>query len=180
MIQLQSETPSRIISRLSLTTPTPTLELIPTPNLVDTVIKRPASLYARARALLRPQGYEDIPLIGREQERDQILDFLVPFVSDKLSSDNSTSLYVSGAPGTGKTALVNNIISSAPFASNSSVRVIYINCMALGTKDGFTGVWERCLEELDLPKETKRSSPTKVDWTRRFTKLFRGQKWFEI
>lgn len=52
--------------------------------------------------------------------------------------------------------------------------------MALGTKDGFMGVWERCLEELDLPKETKRSSPTKVDWTRRFTKLFRGQKWFEI
>ena len=178
-------TPSRDFSRLSFTTPPPTPELISLPPLVKDASEKPASLYARARALLRPQGYEIEPLIGRERERSHILDFLTPFVSGQSSLDNVASLYVSGAPGTGKTALINQILSSPPFvndqkASRSSVHVINVNCMALGAKDGLLGVWECCLNKLGLPKETKRGSPTKVDWSQRFNKLFRDRKWFEM
>ena len=179
-----SNTPSRAISRLSLTTPPPTPALnSPSLSIVDTA-KKTTSSYTEACALLRPQGHESEALIGREQERARILDFLAPFMADQRLSDKVFSLYVSGAPGTGKTALVNQILSSVSFVddmntSHASVRVININCMALGAKDGFTGVWERCADELDLPKETRRGSPTKIDWGHRFGKLFQGRKWFE-
>jgi hypothetical protein len=184
--QLQSpvNTPSRGLSRLSLTTPPPTPELMPSSQHIQDVSKKSVSLYTQARALLRPQGYETEPLIGREQERSHILDFLSPFVSDKPCLDNVASLYVSGAPGTGKTALVNQILSSLPIvkdnASHVSVHVININCIALGAKDGLLGVWERCVDELGLSKEARRGSLTKNDWSQRFSKLFHGRKWFEM
>ena len=184
-LQYPANTPSRALSSLSLTTPPSTPESNPQPPPVEDSKSRPASLYTQARGLLRPQGHEAVPLIGREREKVQILDFLVPFISNQPPSDNATSLYVSGAPGTGKTALVNNILSSSLFAkdvegSNVSVRIIYINCMTLGAKDGFMGVWDRCMEKLGVPKEIKRGSPAKVDWNKRFNKLFWNQKRFEI
>lgn len=64
------------------------------------------------------------------------------------SNDEETTLYISGPPGTGKTALVNSILRD--FTSDS--RVISINCMALNTVDE---LWDRIIEELADPKKVK-------------------------
>lgn len=50
------------------------------------------------------------------------------------------ALYISGSPGTGKTALVNSVLSTL-----SPDELISINCMALTTLDE---LWVRLLEEL--------------------------------
>ena len=48
------------------------------------------------------------PLIGREKE----ISFLHDFISENLRKKNSASIYVSGPPGTGKTASINHILEN--------------------------------------------------------------------
>jgi cell division control protein 6 len=70
--------------------------------------------------------------------------------------DDITSLYISGSPGTGKTALVNSIIRTFG-ATRSDVKFISVNCMALKSTDA---LWERLVEELGMPTQ-KLSTRTK-------------------
>ena len=80
---------------------------------------------------------------GREQERSRIEAFLRHFV-DRASSedkDNHSALYISGSPGTGKTALVNTVLKALEedfLAQN--VQVLVVNCMAL---DGVDAMWQQ-------------------------------------
>lgn len=131
--------PAREVGSLSLVTPPPT---------------PPTSLHSRARALLRSASGADV--IGRENERSFIMDFLTPFMETTLDPDRSlaTSLYVSGKPGTGKTALVSSILTSI---SHDSVTPVYVNCM--GLKD-LSILWERVLAALGEsgPSKGKSSS----------------------
>ena len=76
----------------------------------------PASLLpiqARVCALLRfTSNNTSSSIAGRDVERTSLLQFLTSF-SDGTSIDHDTqmtSMFISGAPGTGKTALVNTII----------------------------------------------------------------------
>jgi cell division control protein 6 len=63
-----------------------------------------------------------------------------------VDNDVTTSLYISGSPGSGKTALVNSILRSL----ETDAKIIVINCMALNSTDA---LWETLLEELqDGPK----------------------------
>lgn len=118
------QTPSRELSKLSLASP-PTS---PT-----------TSLQARARALLRPTSGTPI-VIGRDSERGAIFAFLNPFITSLPSSSQvPTSMYVSGSPGTGKTALIASILSSI---TDKTVRTLYINCMGL---NDVAVLWERVL-----------------------------------
>ncbi|KAF8478294.1 hypothetical protein JB92DRAFT_3134073 [Gautieria morchelliformis] len=103
-VQSSIDTPTRAILRPALATPPPTPELMPPPPPIQE--NKPTCLYTQARALLRPQANENVRLI-----------------------DNFTSLNVSGAPGTGKTALINEILSSPSFvkdkdATDAIVRII--------------------------------------------------------
>jgi cell division control protein 6 len=56
-------------------------------------------------------------------------------------------MFISGPPGTGKTALVTRIVRELATDHPGDVRVISINCMALKTLDT---LWERMIDELDL------------------------------
>ncbi|KAF8332625.1 P-loop containing nucleoside triphosphate hydrolase protein [Cantharellus anzutake] len=120
------KTPSRAMGALSLATPPST---------------PPPSLHSRARALLRSTSDADV--VGRETERQIILDFLGPFLDPTAGPRSlATSLYASGKPGTGKTALVSSILASIPPDVGKSA---YINCM--GLKD-LSLLWERVLMAL--------------------------------
>lgn len=67
-----------------------------------------------------------------------------------MDSDNAeTSLFISGSPGTGKTALVNSIIRSL-YDDHDQVQVISINCMALQNIDA---LWKRLIEELGASRQ---------------------------
>ncbi|XP_008282492.1 cell division control protein 6 homolog [Stegastes partitus] len=65
-------------------------------------------------------------LLSREAERASIRSFLRDKVLQRLPS----SLYISGAPGTGKTACLNCVLQDMK-AELSSVQTVVVNCMSL-------------------------------------------------
>ncbi|TFK44215.1 P-loop containing nucleoside triphosphate hydrolase protein [Crucibulum laeve] len=132
-------TPTMEISNLVISTPPPT-----PPNVL-------LPIHARARALLRSTcNSPQIQIAGRDAERAIIRDFLVSFINGTATDEEAsiTSLYISGTPGTGKTALVNSIIR----ALGSDLKVITINCMALKSVDA---LWERLIEEFEIAPKRK-------------------------
>ena len=73
---------------------------------------------------------ENITLIGREMERSAIENFVKTHV---IEGKKSGCMYISGAPGTGKTALVSQILDEK-MADIKNFDVIQINCMLAGTQ----------------------------------------------
>ncbi|XP_078326574.1 cell division control protein 6 homolog [Crassostrea virginica] len=69
-------------------------------------------------------------LVGREKEVEEISKFVRGCVSQKTSG----SLYISGAPGTGKTASLSHILDN--IKASHSCKSLYLNCMTL--KDSAT------------------------------------------
>jgi cell division control protein 6 len=97
--------------------------------------------------LLRDHKYDAIT--GRTAERAAILSFLTTLVLSSSGRASSaaifTSLYISGTPGTGKTALVRQILKDLPSTlADDDVFTVYINCM--GLQEGV--VWDRIVEEI--------------------------------
>ncbi|CAG8568329.1 8008_t:CDS:1 [Racocetra fulgida] len=70
-------------------------------------------------------------LVGRETERDTITEFLEKHIIEKKPGN----LFIHGIPGTGKTALVNEIYNdmkdSIEKKAKCSVKFVNINCMSL-------------------------------------------------
>ncbi|KAI9814738.1 MAG: AAA ATPase [Pycnora praestabilis] len=64
-------------------------------------------------------------LVGRDAERNELDDF----IRSRVQSRSGGCLYISGPPGTGKSALVNEVCED--FKSMESVKTAYINCMSL-------------------------------------------------
>ncbi|OCH93114.1 P-loop containing nucleoside triphosphate hydrolase protein [Obba rivulosa] len=104
-------------------------------------------IHARARALLRPICNSVSNIAGRGEERELIREFIVSFLSQAPSCDDHPTLYVSGSPGTGKTALVNTVLRflEAELKSHDAT-VVSVNCMAL---NGVDAIWDRLAEEFN-------------------------------
>lgn len=65
-------------------------------------------------------------------------------------------MYISGTPGTGKTALVNSVLRSFEEPEGTSdLRVASINCMAL---NGLDALWDRLYEELCRTRPSKNTA----------------------
>ncbi|QRV94200.1 enoyl-CoA hydratase/isomerase family protein [Ceratobasidium sp. AG-Ba] len=131
------------VKKVAQTGPAPA----PLPSLVSRLQHTPPatpptttlSLHARARALLRPGPGE---VIGREKERSILTGFLSSFIVEAFNETGRFSAaYISGAPGTGKTALVGEILKSV---ATDTLRGIYVNCTGLKEENS---VWARVLEE---------------------------------
>ncbi|KAL0572282.1 AAA ATPase [Marasmius crinis-equi] len=133
--ELSPTTPATAISHLSLATPPPT-----PPALLP--------IQARVRALLRPTCNDIHELPGRESERATITDFISSFLGD-CDTNYPCNLFVSGTPGTGKTALISSVMQSIDYEAHAA-RVLIINCMAL---NGMDALWTRLLEELRSPQK---------------------------
>jgi cell division control protein 6 len=88
-------------------------------------------------------------MAGRDSERAAISAFFASLI-DHADAVEHTSLYISGSPGTGKTALVNSVLRTLDI---NQVKVITINCMALNSVDT---LWERLIEELGATADKKR------------------------
>lgn len=132
----------RSIRTLVISTPPPTPPVLLLP------------IYTRARGLLRSTSTSVSPIAGREDERRRILEFITSSWSDSAH----TSLYISGTPGTGKTALVNSVLRSFEESEGTSdLRVVSINCMAL---NGLDALWDRLYEELYRTRPSKNAAKT--------------------
>lgn len=81
-------------------------------------------------------------LIGRQDERTQLNNFL-----DRCSTPRpSGCLYVSGPPGTGKSAMV-NAVTEGIAAASPKIRKAYINCMSIKSSKE---LYMTLLDQLDL------------------------------
>lgn len=87
------------------------------------------------------------------------------FVRSLTSADDvdaqQTVLFISGSPGTGKTALVNSVLGDMQSElADAVVNIISVNCMALNNVDA---LWDRLLEALGTgvgPSKVKKSKVT--------------------
>ncbi|KAI0330135.1 P-loop containing nucleoside triphosphate hydrolase protein [Cubamyces sp. BRFM 1775] len=141
-------TPATCLSHLTLATPPPTPPLILLP------------IHIRAKALLRPTCNDTPQFAGRSVEKQKIESFIIGFLADLVAEDAASTLYVSGSPGTGKTALVNAVLASLDASLQAEdVGVLSVNCMALG---GVDAVWQRLAEILgNCSKSAGRSKRSK-------------------
>ncbi|KAH6961262.1 P-loop containing nucleoside triphosphate hydrolase protein [Fusarium avenaceum] len=95
------------------------------PSTIQTVYHLARSLFAR--------GAEPGQLVGRDAERTQLTEFLNRY----SSSTPNGCLYVSGPPGTGKSAMITEI--TRQYANQEDVRSAYVNCMSVkSSKDLYT------------------------------------------
>ncbi|WFD30015.1 AAA ATPase [Malassezia sp. CBS 17886] len=99
-----------------------------------------SNVYMHARALLRgavPGAAHAAAVIGRDTERAQMHAFL-----DRAGTagDAPRCMYVSGLPGTGKTALVQSVLRERTTALEyATVRVATVNCVALSHPNQVAG-----------------------------------------
>jgi cell division control protein 6 len=87
---------------------------------------RPQNVYAAARQLFAQAG-TTARIIGRDGERET----LQSFVHEGVASQHGGCLYVSGPPGTGKSALVHEVLRG--FEATSNVKISKVNCVTNNT-----------------------------------------------
>ncbi|KAK3356160.1 P-loop containing nucleoside triphosphate hydrolase protein [Neurospora tetraspora] len=125
------------------------------------------TVYHQARQLFS-RSADPGELIGRDEEREKLNTFL-----DRCTTAHpSGCLYVSGPPGTGKSAIVNKVTDK--FASETStVRKAYINCMSIkSSKD----LYVTLLDQLVSKDEDKEELSTESDVVAPLQKLILPKK----
>jgi cell division control protein 6 len=94
-----------------------------TPHTPGTPRNTAPTIYNEARQVFA-RGSAPTALFGREEERKE----LETFITTRTQSKKSGCIYVSGPPGTGKSAFVNDVCRTV---SSDSVKTGYINCMSV-------------------------------------------------
>ncbi|PSN37791.1 hypothetical protein C0J52_13365 [Blattella germanica] len=141
-------TPSQLISRLHLATPTNT-----STAKVDTNEKHfspkqlfsSGSSYQEVRRALQNSVQSSLP--GREEQLNKLHSFL----EDHLSAGSSGTLYISGPPGTGKTASLSKLMNIPEF--KNGYKIVNVNCTSMKSSGS---IYARITEELSL-KISKRT-----------------------
>lgn len=111
--------------------------------------------YQNARRVLNSAFTDNLP--GRESELQELTEFM----RDHLEDMKSASLYVSGQPGTGKTACLSKLLSSEEF-KNEFTRV-YINCTSMKS---IGSIYKKICTELKLKvagKKTEKDHQAAID-----------------
>lgn len=96
------------------------------------------TLYNDARQLF-VRSAEPARLIGRDDERD----VLNQFIQKGIESKSGHCLYVSGPPGTGKSALVGEVCSG--IRDTEGVQIAYLNCMSVKSSHD---IYSKLVEDL--------------------------------
>lgn len=95
--------------------------------------------YQNARLALHSSATEDMP--GRESEVTELREFL----QGHLEKETSGSLYISGPPGTGKTACLSKIMQQPEI--KSKLKIVYINCT---TMKSAAAIYTKIIQELHI------------------------------
>ncbi|KAK0657668.1 P-loop containing nucleoside triphosphate hydrolase protein [Cercophora newfieldiana] len=108
-----------------------------TPSSLQTVYHQARQLFSRSA--------DPGQLIGRDDERAQLRAFLGRCATSRPGG----CLYVSGPPGTGKSAMTNEITQEV-VASTPGSRKAYVNCMSVKTsKDLYMTLFDQLVGEVD-------------------------------
>ncbi|CAG9858397.1 unnamed protein product [Phyllotreta striolata] len=114
--------------------------------------KTTPSAYQYARQALHGTFPTEMP--GREKE----LAKLKSFIDEHLKHKTSGSIYVSGPPGTGKTASLNVILSELNV--DSKVTHVYVNCTAIKSPNA---IYSRIMNELKLTNKTEKNHVATIE-----------------
>ena len=107
-------------SRVHATAKLPsTLRTPGTPRSSSNVYNQARQLFARSTTTSQ--------LIGRERERSKLDEFL----QEGLASKSGRCLYISGPPGTGKSAFVGEVCNR--FSNRDDAQVTYVSCMSINS-----------------------------------------------
>uniref|UniRef100_A0A2A4JC29 Cell division control protein n=1 Tax=Heliothis virescens TaxID=7102 RepID=A0A2A4JC29_HELVI len=101
----------------------------------DTTVKRISTVKTSEKEVLKP-------LTSRENE----IEWLDNFLTEHLEKEQSGSLYVSGQPGTGKTASLSYILNLPKY--KEGYKQVYINCTMMKSA---ASIYSRICKELQLP-----------------------------
>nr|CAD7407631.1 unnamed protein product [Timema poppensis] len=138
-------TPSQLISRVRLVSPTELKrfktagQCFPPKRLFST-----GASYQHARQALHSSVPTDLP--GRQEQLAQLHEFL----SSCLDHMVSGTLYVSGPPGTGKTACLVKIMELPEF--KNAYKMVYVNCTSMRSS---SCVYARITQELRIKTSGK-------------------------
>merc|ERR1712176_755176 len=90
-------------------------------------------------------------ILGREKETKEIRDFVTEAIKDEVGC----SLYISGQPGTGKSATINNIISQINFKKLKTQKV-FLNCMTVENSSTiYSNLLEKFAPDIPVPKTVR-------------------------
>ena len=109
-------------------------------------------MYTQARQLFA-RGANPGRLIGRESEREKI----ESFIRNNVELETGGCLYVSGPPGTGKSALVEEVCTDCHLFEGDVVRLSHVNCVNMSNARDIYG---KLIEDLcgDFPVFKKSQS----------------------
>ncbi|CAL5868459.1 uncharacterized protein PFLUO_LOCUS2685 [Penicillium psychrofluorescens] len=106
------------------------------------------SVYSQARQLFA-RGATSTTLVGRDTERQK----LVSFIEEGIRSRKGGCLYVSGPPGTGKSAMVQEVCRDLDL---STVRVSHVNCVSMrAARDVYSKLIQDFGEESEVFKKSE-------------------------
>ncbi|KAJ8132562.1 hypothetical protein O1611_g1069 [Lasiodiplodia mahajangana] len=110
-----------------------------TPSAIQTVYHHARQLFSRSA--------DPGQLIGRDDERQH----LTTYLQRCKSSTPSGCVYVSGPPGTGKSAMVNEVTQA--LVHSTSIKKAYVNCMSIkSSRDLYETILEQISDLSDLPE----------------------------
>ncbi|XP_042892016.1 cell division control protein 6 homolog isoform X2 [Penaeus japonicus] len=149
MSPLKFSSPSSMISKLSLASPTNSRK-----NAAVGISKPNVTAYRAVRQSLNTGT--PTTLVCREKQVSE----MESFMKEHLLNVKPGSLYVSGAPGTGKTASLNSIIDSMKLPS---IKKVFLNCMTLRTAGA---IYAKIVSELGLQQRgTERENIKAIEKT---------------
>ncbi|KAK7988549.1 hypothetical protein PG989_008864 [Apiospora arundinis] len=101
------------------------------------------TVYHHARQLFS-RSSDPGQLVGRDDERNQLREF----IGRCSTAEPSGCIYVSGPPGTGKSAMVNEITQEV--VTSRGVKKAYVNCMSIkSSKDLYATLLDLLCDETD-------------------------------
>ncbi|KAJ5902295.1 hypothetical protein N7495_002823 [Penicillium taxi] len=122
-------------------------DLPPTPRQSTTPTKA-QNVYSKARQLFA-RGANSGRLIGRDSEREKV----ATFIGDCVESQKGGCLYISGPPGTGKSAMVNEV---CPEIDLSNVKVSHVNCVSMrNARDVYSKLIQDFCEDSEVFKKSE-------------------------
>lgn len=117
----------------------------PRPSATPTI---PQSVYSQARQLFA-RGANSGRLVGRDAEREKV----ATFINDCVGSQRGGCLYISGPPGTGKSAMVGEVCQDIDL---SSVKVSHVNCASMrSARDVYSRLIQDFGDQADMFKKSE-------------------------